>query len=119
MLGLTEYEMGNGETLTSFREHYQTLYEKNVSFQSYCAIISEFGCGSGGETDGVLGRNAAKQAEWVREMFAEINAAEKAAYIKQIKGAVWFNCNDYMGEDYGDLRETIEAFRQGLNYSRG
>lgn len=132
LLGITEYEMGNGETLTSFKAYYQKLYEKNISFKSYRAIISEFGCGSGGETDGILGRNSTKQAEWVREMFAEINAEEKAEYIKQIKGAVWFNCNDYsdglirnrlkivnadgyMGEDYGDLLETTEAFRQGLN----
>lgn len=137
LLGLTSYEMGNDEEFTSFKEHYKTLYEKNVSFYGYCAVISEFGCGSGGETDGVLGRNSAKQAEWVREMFAEINSEEKEAYIRQIKGAVWFNCNDYDGdglisnrlkivnadnyrnEDYGDLQETIEAFKSGLSYPQG
>lgn len=135
LLGVTSYEMGNAAEFTGFREHYKTLYEKNVSFYGYSAVISEFACGSGGETDGALGRNSAKQAEWVKAMFSEINAEKKEDYVKQIKGAVWFNCNDYSGElinnrlkivnaenyrgeDYSDLRETIEAFKAGLNYTR-
>ena len=63
-------------------------------------------------------------------MFKEFNAAEKADYVKQIKGAVWFNCNDseadgkiinrlrFMDPDsdaYDDLGATIEAFKKGLN----
>ena len=95
-------------------------------------IISEFACGSGGSATGELGRNGDIQADWVEAMFEELNAAEKADYVKQIKGAVWFNCNDYSGslinnrlrfidpegwnnETYDDLAATVEAFRNGLN----
>ena len=66
-------------------------------------------------------------------MFAQINAGNPAAYVRQIKGAVWFNCNDYdgdmrianrlkivnadnyLGEDYSDLAATTAAFREGLS----
>lgn len=133
VLGLTDYEMGNGDVFTSFESYYSSLYEKNTAFRAYPAIISEFACGSGGNASGALGRNAAKQAAWVEEMFAQINAGNPAAYVRQIKGAVWFNCNDYdgdmritnrlkivnadnyLGEDYSDLAATTAAFREGLS----
>ena len=64
-------------------------------------------------------------------MWSEINAKVQAEYVKQIRGAVWFNANDYSGnkimnrlqivsrpttpsEDYSDLSATIEAFRQSF-----
>ena len=131
LLGATSYEMNNGTTLTSFKERYTKLYNKNKdTFPEFSVIISEFACGSGGDTSGALGRNAASQAKWVEDMFKEFNAAEKADYVKQIKGAVWFNCNDsaadgkiinrlrFMDPDsdaYDDLGATIEAFKKGLN----
>ena len=96
-------------------------------------IISEFACGSGGSATGVLGRNADIQADWVEAMFEDLNAEDKPAWVSQIKGAVWFNANDYnaqgeimnrlrfldpdgqRGETYDDLSATVEAFRNGLN----
>ncbi len=142
LLGATSYEMNNGTGTTyeqraanvlSFEEHYSSLYEKNSGvWDEYSVIISEFACGSGGSATGELGRNGDIQADWVEAMFEELNAAEKADYVKQIKGAVWFNCNDYSGslinnrlrfidpegwnnETYDDLAATVEAFRNGLN----
>lgn len=70
--------MNNGTTLTSFKERYTKLYNKNKdTFPEFSVIISEFACGSGGDTSGALGRNAASQAKWVEDMFKEFNAAEK------------------------------------------
>lgn len=132
LLGLTFYEMNNSAngTTQSFSSAYRALYEKNIdAFSGFHAIISEFGCGSGGDATGVLGRNANAQAEWVAEMFRAINADEKENYIKQIVGAVWFNCDDVMGGKitnrlrifdpnstaYDDLSATIKAFKDGFN----
>lgn len=143
LIGATSYEMNNGvgatkeeraSGLKSFEEHYSSLYEKNkAAWSQYSVIISEFACGSGGDYYGPLGRNADLQAEWVTAMFEEMNATDKKDYIKQIKGAVWFNCNDYNSnsqinnrlrfidpdgwnnESYDDLAATVEAFRKGLN----
>ena len=81
---------------------------------------------------GGLGRNGDIQADWVEAMFEDLNAEDKPAWVSQIKGAVWFNCNDYSGslitnrlrfidpdgynnETYDDLAATVEAFRKGLN----
>lgn len=142
LLGATSYEMNNGTGSTyeerasgvlSFEEHYSSLHEKNSGvWDAYSVIISEFACGSGGDYSGELGRNGDIQADWVREMFEDLNAEEKPAWVSQIKGAVWFNCNDYSGtqitnrlrfidpdgynnETYGDLADTVAAFREGLN----
>ena len=77
LLGATSYEMNNGTTLTSFKERYTKLYNKNKdTFPEFSVVISEFACGSGGDTSGTLGRNAASQAKWVEDMFKEFNAAE-------------------------------------------
>ena len=59
-----------------------------------------------------------------------MNAATPADYIKQIRGAVWFNANDYVGnvisnrlqlvarpsssEKYDDLADTMAAFQKGF-----
>ena len=138
LLGGTSYEFNNypaqtaASDIKSFKKLYTELFDKNCkSFSTdWKLIISEFACGSGGAYSGVEGRNAKVQAQWVREMFAEMNAAKPADYIKQIRGAVWFNSNDYVGnvisnrlqlvnkpnmsERYDDLAETIEAFVQGF-----
>lgn len=155
LLGGTNYEMNNyndipggataEEQILSFKECYTSLYNKNhENFpDTWSLIIAETACGSGGDASGELGRNAASQAKYVRDMFAELKAEEPAAYIKQIKGIVWFNCNDYgtgtnpdtnlqiitnrlqfcnkPGENYNydDLKETWEAFKEGFtNYKK-
>ena len=143
LLGATSYEFNNGTGSTyeeraanvrSFEEHYSSLYEKNSAVWSqYSVIISEFACGSGGSATGVLGRNADIQADWVEAMFEDLNAEDKPAWVSQIKGAVWFNANDYnaqgeimnrlrfldpdgqRGETYDDLSATVAAFYNGFN----
>ncbi len=138
-LGGTSYEMNNYDTNTAalasmktFQAHYSNLYNKNkAAFSRWGVILSEFACGSGGNASGALGRNAGAQAKWVTDMFNAINAASPEPYVKQIKGYVWFNCNDYSGtqitnrlrfadpegqrgESYDDLSATHEAFRAGF-----
>ena len=138
LLGGTSYEFNNYNERTaaaeiqSFKLLYEELFTKNCkSFSTdWKLIISEFACGSGGAYSGREGRNANVQAEWVANMFKEMNSDKPADYIKQIRGAVWFNCNDYVGnvisnrlqlvakpssgEKYDDLADTMEAFRQGF-----
>ena len=138
LLGGTSYEFNNysassaAAEIQSFKELYEALFAKNCkSFSTeWKLIISEFACGSGGAYSGVEGRNAKLQAQWVEDMFKEMNSATPSDYIKQIRGAVWFNCNDYVGnvisnrlqlvakpssgEKYDDLADTMAAFRQGF-----
>ena len=138
LLGGTSYEFNNYSAQTaaaeikSFKSLYQDLFTKNCkSFSTeWKLIISEFACGSGGAYSGVEGRNAKVQAQWVAEMFEEMNAPTPADYIKQIRGAVWFNANDYVGnvilnrlqlvarpgssERYDDLADTMAAFQKGF-----
>ena len=61
-------------------------------------------------------------------MFAAFAEETPEPWAQTIKGAVWFNCNDYDGDeisnrlrffdpdsnDYADLSETIAAFRNGF-----
>ena len=132
ILGLTYYERNNyldGTHPTTFFEMYEELYETNSPhWNNYPAIISEFGCGAGGTyQDGqVIGeayRNSLTQAVWVQEMFEYLNyCRQDFKFIDQIKGAVWFNANDYYGQYYMNLfeldgtqnRTTIDAFKVGL-----
>ena len=138
LLGGTSYEANNytGDAmlqLVPFKQHYAALYEKNRPyFGEWSMIVGEFACGSGGATSGKIGRNAAAQAEWVKGMFEELNAPDPAPYVRQIKGLIWFNCNDYVGdlvsnrfrftdagtgakgEDYSDLGQTWAEFRKGF-----
>ena len=136
LLGGTYYELNNysassaAASCKSFRNMYTSLYEKNkTAFSRWAMILSEFGCGSGGDYSGELGRNRGVQLQWVKDMFAEFNAAEKADYIKQIKGAIWFNGNDYYdgkiitnryqiydprNNNYSDLLPLLQAFKEGF-----
>ncbi|MBR6458140.1 MAG: hypothetical protein IKS71_06050 [Bacteroidales bacterium] len=122
ILGLTAYESGNSLPLTSFRDHYVKLYNKNSEcFSSMPWVISEFGCGAGGAASGEEKRNAAQQAAWVRAMFADFQLRSSYPYLQPIKGAVWFSANDYSGnqttnyfELSADLTETLQAFRDGF-----
>ena len=124
MLGLTHYEMGNSTPIPSFKEGYENLYNKNKDyFINYPWIISEFACGSGGETTGVAKRNASLQAEWVKDMFdCLINRNEEEyAFVKNIVGIVWFSTNDYVDgkvSNYlaldSDLTETLNALKEGI-----
>ena len=143
-LGGTSYEMNNYEAgkaeseITSFANHYGALYNKNKAyFSEWGMIIGEFACGSGGnagESEGMaLGRNRDAQAKWVEEMLNELYADNPADYAKQIKGLIWFNCNDEIGEDlitnrlrfadpsgiYSDLAATHAAFRNGFKKANG
>lgn len=138
VVGLTSYEMGNDTELTSFKDRYSALYEKNTPyFADYPWIISEFGCGAGGERqynwstlaweETTLGRNAIEQAQWVDEMFDCFAHRTESGYefADRIKGAVWFSCNDYVSIDstnyiknYFELDSgvplAVEALKNGL-----
>ena len=137
LLGGTNYEANNDRTkFQTFKERYGSLYEKNKSyFSKWGMIIGEFACGSGGNASGQLGRNKDLQEEWVRGMFEELNAEDPAPYVQQIKGLIWFNCNDYgnggitnrykfadtpkgtgsnKSETYTDLEPTWKAFQKGF-----
>ncbi len=138
VIGLTAYQTAHNATLTSFENHYRTLYEKNTPyFDEYPAIISEFAVGAGGEKiydwgiggwkSTVLGRNASKQAAWVEAMFDCFAKREEPGYefVNCIKGAVWFSVNDYAnidGTDYitnylkldSTLTATLAAMKKGL-----
>ncbi len=134
LIGATDYEMNNyaegEEGIESFNERYNKLYIKNCEsgFKNWGVIISEFACGSGGDYTGKLGRNADTQAEWVKGMFDEFCSDPQPAYVQQIKGMVWFNCNDYSGQkitnrlqffdpytdNYSDLQKTVTAFKDGF-----
>lgn len=136
LLGATDYEMNNyaqgSDEISTFADRYFQLYNKNCEsgFANWGVIISEFACGSGGDVSGKLGRNADTQAKWVEGMFDEFCKDPQPAYVQQLKGMVWFNCNDYLGNTkqitnrlriydpndsaYDDLSETIKAFKDGF-----
>ena len=127
ILGLTYYEYNNYEDQdpVSFFDLYQELYEKNTPYwNDYPAIISEFGCGSGGNyPTGKKYRNVITQAVWVEEMFDLLNYSRKDyPFLDQIKGAIWFNANDDVGNktqnlliiDMDNTPTTIEMFAYGL-----
>lgn len=129
-LGLTYYEPNNDKIVssTTFRQDYTELYEKNYPvWQNYPWIISEFGCGAGGETDGERYRNQDSQVEYVKGMFNDFNDRANHPYLQNIKGAVWFSVNDYVNDDKGNLLvinqfeleigkldKTINAMKEGL-----
>ena len=148
LLGGTNYEMNNytkeaaEKSYKSFRTCYKAQYEKNKDvFSKWFTVIAETACGSGGNATGELGRNAAVQAKYVREMFDVLYTGEKEEWATRIKGIIWFNCNDidayagtitnrlcfYFPEDikydyptnnnYADLAETWAAFKEGFQKS--
>ena len=148
LLGGTNYEMNNytkeaaEKSYKSFRTCYKAQYEKNKDvFSKWFTVIAETACGSGGNATGELGRNAAVQAKYVREMFDVLYTSEKEEWATRIKGIIWFNCNDidayagtitnrlcfYFPEDikydyptnnnYADLAETWAAFKEGFQKS--
>lgn len=150
LLGLTSYEMGNDkQNYRSFEDHYQTLFAKNSPyFDNFPAIISEFAAGAGGEYQfnydkdqyekTEAGRNQDKQTAWVNEMFRYFNATDKDSFpfVKNIKAAVWFSCNDVVSLPDEDnpsqtksysynflkldesLTSTLEAMKQGLQQNK-
>ncbi|MBQ3068934.1 MAG: hypothetical protein IJD01_03180 [Clostridia bacterium] len=137
-LGLTNYEMGNNATLTSFQILYTRAYAKSADhFAAHPWIISEFAAGAGGEkkfdwnidqwTDTTLGRNGDLQVTWIEEMFECLNNKDLSVntFCKNIKGAVWFSVNDYTSinnknyvVNYLALDEaradSLAAFKEGL-----
>ncbi|MBR5135284.1 MAG: hypothetical protein IKV35_06770, partial [Clostridia bacterium] len=137
ILGLTNYEMGNGSTVESFYSMYNEVYENSKDyFMNMPWVISEFACGAGGEVkynwdydywqSTTLGRNRTQQATWISYMFYYLNNRNSYAFCKNIKGAVWFNCNDYAysGDNAYILNylsldtsatTSLRAFKNGLN----
>ena len=124
-LGLTYYEDNNNNNVNeyTFRKDYTALYEKNNPvWNKYPWIISEFGCGAGGSASGTQFRNQASQVKYVEGMFADFNNRENNPYLQNIKGAVWFSVNDYVGDLVGnqyelvidELKDTIQALKEGL-----
>ena len=126
-LGLTYYEDNNGNTANelTFRKDYTLYYEKNKdAWIKYPWIISEFGCGAGGDSAGAaLYRNAQSQADYVTGMFKDFNDRKNNPYLQNIKGAVWFSVNDYAGnkvtnlyrlDPFDKLPLTTQAFIDGL-----
>ena len=62
-------------------------------------------------------------------MFCDQNAKEKPDWVKQIKGAIWFNCNDlidskvsnrlrFIDPDNDPDNITVEAFREGFRNAK-
>ncbi len=137
ILGLTNYEMGNDTSLQSFYSMYTEVYENAKDYYlNYPWVISEFACGSGGEkqynwdTGGyvntTLYRNWYAQYNWIVNMFRYLNNRSSYAFCRNIKGAVWFNVNDYVyigDKEYIanclELDETFtyawSAFKQGID----
>ena len=125
ILGLTHYEMNNGTgNIPSFRTMYQDVYHKNNDlFGTIPWIISEFDSRSGGNANGQqLYRNQASQAQWVKDMLFEWKNRAINPYVKNIVGAVWFNCHDYAGDLIVNalaidppLTDTIKAFKEGFD----
>lgn len=122
-IGLTNYEMANYLPLQSFRERYNQLYSANKPyFLQYPWIISEFACGSGGQTTGEMKRNKAEQARWVKAMFDDFAKWDNYPYLQNIKGGIWFGTNDYAADGSvvnclvleEDQPETLQAFRDGF-----
>ena len=124
-LGLTYYEDNNNNDVNelTFRKDYTALYEKNNPvWNKYPWIISEFGCGAGGSASGTQFRNQPSQVKYVEGMFADFNNRENNPYLQNIKGAVWFSVNDYVGDLVGnqyelvvdELKDTIQALKEGL-----
>ncbi len=124
-LGLTSYQDNNQNNVnfTTFRNDYTTLYEKNNPvWNQYPWIISEFGCGSGGDTTGERYRNQTSQVQYIKGMFNDFNDRENHPYLQNIKGAVWFSVNDYSGDQVvnqyelviEELQDTIAALKEGL-----
>ena len=124
-LGLTYYEDNNNNNVNeyTFRNDYTALYEKNNPvWNKYPWIISEFGCGAGGSASGTQFRNQASQVKYVEGMFNDFNNRENNPYLQNIKGAVWFSVNDYVGDLVGnqyelvidELKDTIKAIKEGL-----
>lgn len=131
-LGLTYYDYNNEDGPTSFEELYSWLYQKNMPhFKNYPAIISEFGCGAGGEISGKMYRNEKSQALWVKDMFTLFNEKRydnnpKYDFVRQIKAAIWFNADDYYQDkirnkiviDEKNTPNTIKYFKEGLSKSK-
>ncbi|MCI5745672.1 MAG: hypothetical protein MR270_05255 [Erysipelotrichaceae bacterium] len=128
-LGLTAYRDNNNNDVNSltFRKDYTRYYEKNIAvWRNYPWIISEFGCGAGGDYSGERYRNQQSQANYVIGMFADFKDRENNPYLQNIKGAIWFSANDYEDGKVKNQYElvvdklplTMEAFKEGLKINK-
>lgn len=128
-LGLTWYEDNNDGKVTynTFRKDYTAYYNKNnLTWNKFPWIISEFGCGSGGNASGVRFRNASSQAKYVNGMFEDFNDREGNPYLQNIKAAIWFNVNDsangMISNQYeiviDKLPQTVLEFKEGLKNNK-
>ncbi len=138
ILGLTNYEMGNSSSIATFKQEYTEVYDNSKDyFMNYPWVISEFACGAGGEKtynwdydywqSTTLGCYRYYQTSYITGMFTCLNNRDAAAnaFCKNIKAAIWFNCNDYTqidGTDYivnyleldESATSSLNAFRNGL-----
>lgn len=128
-LGLTAYRDNNSNDVNedTFHKDYTKVYNKNIeTWKNYPWIISEFGCGSGGNASGERYRNQESQANYVRGMFNDLKDREHNEYLQNIKGAVWFSCNDYANGKITNqydlvidkLPLTINEFKEGLKVNK-
>ena len=128
-LGLTWYEDNNNGKVNSltFRKDYTTYYEKNkTAWINYPWIISEFGCGAGGDASGVRFRHASSQADYVLGMFDDFEDRSNNPYLQNIKAAIWFSVNDLSNGKVANqyelvvdkLPDTIKEFKEGLKINK-
>ena len=133
ILGLTNYEMGNSSSVASFYSEYTEVYENsNAYFNNMPWVISEFACGAGGEKQydytydycktTTPARNSYYQTNYINNMFYYLNYRNSYPFCKNIKAAIWFNCNDYVNLDGTDYivnyleltPSALNAFKSGL-----
>lgn len=128
-LGLTWYEDNNNGKVNSltFRKDYTNYYNKNnKTWNKFPWIISEFGCGAGGDASGVRFRHAASQADYVLGMFDDFEDRANNPYLQNIKAAIWFNVNDSSNGKITNqyeividkLPQTVLEFKEGLKINK-
>ncbi|MBQ8206459.1 MAG: hypothetical protein IJZ77_03270 [Bacilli bacterium] len=128
-LGLTWYEDNNNGKVNSltFRKDYTNYYNKNnKTWNKFPWIISEFGCGAGGDASGVRFRHASSQADYVIGMFDDFEDRANNPYLQNIKAAIWFNVNDSSNGKITNqyeividkLPQTVLEFKEGLKINK-
>ena len=128
-LGLTWYEDNNNGKVDSltFRKDYTKYYNKNnATWNKFPWIISEFGCGAGGDASGIRFRHASSQADYVLGMFDDFEDRANNPYLQNIKAAIWFNVNDSSNGKVTNqyeividkLPKTVLEFKEGLKINK-
>lgn len=111
VIGLTYYIMNNEEapTTKTFKNAFYEVYTRNGKyFENYPWYISEFACGAGNKNF----QHEASQTAYIENMWDCLNAETRKVDMKNIKGAIWFNCNDY--KDNGDIANALSFYNRDL-----